>query len=89
MKIPVILWPATKPEPALRSDAGRWVGQGAVLVHEGPEVFSDVGLGGAVFHGNIMAAKFQEMNRPIWNTLAARVTGRSRTLASKGNARGL
>jgi hypothetical protein len=48
-----------EPEPALRLDARRWVGQGAVPVHEGPEVLSDVGLGGAVFHGNIMAARFK------------------------------
>ena len=40
-------------------DAGRWVGQGAVLVHEGPEVFPDVGLGGVVLHGNIMAAEVE------------------------------
>jgi hypothetical protein len=33
-------------------------GKGAVLVHEGPEVLSDVGLGGVAPHGNIMAAKF-------------------------------
>jgi hypothetical protein len=42
----------TKPEPALRFDTGRWVGQGAVLIHEGPEVFPDVGLGVVVFHDN-------------------------------------
>ena len=28
-----------KPKPAFRFDAARWVGQGAVFVHEGPEVF--------------------------------------------------
>jgi hypothetical protein len=42
----------TKPEPALRFDTGRWVGQGAVLIHEGPELPRDVSLGGVVPHGN-------------------------------------
>jgi hypothetical protein len=31
----------TTPEPALRFDAGRRVGQGTILVDEGPEVLSD------------------------------------------------
>lgn len=45
-----------KPKPAFGSDAGRWIGQGAVFIHEGPEVLPDAGLGTAMFHDNIMAA---------------------------------
>jgi hypothetical protein len=44
----------TKPEPALQFDARCWVGRPAILVYEGPEVIPDVGLGGVVFHRNIM-----------------------------------
>jgi hypothetical protein len=56
-----------KPKPAPRFDACRWGGQGAVLVHEGPEVFPDVGLGGVVLQGNIMATKSLGTNRRRWN----------------------
>jgi hypothetical protein len=45
------------PQPALRFDASRWVGQGTILVHEGPEILPDFRLGGVVFHDNIIAAK--------------------------------
>ena len=46
-----------KPKPAFRFDAARWVGQGAVFVHEGPEVFPDVALSWVVLHRNIMAVR--------------------------------
>jgi hypothetical protein len=46
-----------KPKPAIRSDAGRWGGQGTVLVYLGPEVIEDVGLGWVVLHPIIMAGE--------------------------------
>jgi hypothetical protein len=44
-----------EPEPALRSDAGRWIGQRTVLVYLGPEVVETLTLGERVLHSNILA----------------------------------
>ena len=45
----------TKPEPALRFDAGCWGTLGAFFVNEGPEVRPDISLDEVVFHRHIMA----------------------------------
>jgi hypothetical protein len=77
------------PSPALRFDAGRWVGQGAVLVHEGPEVFPDVSVRGVVPHDNIMAANSLNGARNTAKPLSALksvtcLTGRRSLLTAPG-----
>jgi hypothetical protein len=72
-----------KPKPALRFDTGRWVGQWAVLVHERPEVVSDVGLGGVVPHSKYHWAP----RRSWWHSTSSERLGLTWCLFSKNRLR--